>query len=230
MGRTVDADTAAALDRLRVELPRAVASLRAEEVAHLGSQDSVPDPHDLALRIDVQDDGLPDLVVECVVHRTGSRPPRARARFRFDAEWRRAAEAVPDGLANRVARGLVLGDAYETDSDEPTTQELAGADAAMPDAATLWDDLVRRTRGVVDADGNLVVGRTVVLVTAEQWREHVLGWEVAARRDRGSDALRPGDGPAAASADLMDTLVGPGFVMWWRGRPHPSRRAALPPV
>jgi hypothetical protein len=230
MTRTPEDETLAALERLRAELPAAIAARRADEVAYFGTAEPVPDPRDLDLWIDVREDGLPDLVVDCTIH-DGRRPPRMRARFRFDPEWRRAAEAGRGGIADRVARGLVLGGAYETDAERPTSEERAAAEAALPDAAALWADLPRLCGGTAEGD-RVRIRRTTVLLSPEQWREHVVDWEVAARRDRGTDAMRPGNGPAAAAADLEETVASTGapYVVWWRGEPHPSRRPELPPA
>lgn len=231
MSGEVDAETAAYVEALRRNLPAAVAAHRAKEVAYFGSEDEVPDVRDLVLRVVVRDDGLPKLVIDCTIH-DGDQPPSARARFRLDAEWRRSQDATqPGGYVDAIAFGLVVGGAYETPEQDPTTEELAAVDAALPDAATLWADLPRLAGGRWEGD-RLVVNRATVLVTPEQWREHVVDWEVAARRDRGVDAMRPGQGHAYAAADLEETVASTGasFVVWWRGEPHASSRAELPPV
>lgn len=232
MSGEVDAEPAAYVEMVRRELPAAIAAQRAEEIAYFGSEEPVHDPGNLQLTVEVDADGLMELIVDCTIHRD-ERPPPMRARFKLDPEWRRAQDAErPGGYLGHVAWGLVMGGGYETPEQDPSLGERAAADARVPDAGVLWADLVRTMQGRLDGDGHLVVGTTTVTLTSGQWRQHVVEWEVAAGRDRGPDAMRPGQGPGYAAADLDEILASgrPRFVVWWRGEPHPSRRPELPPL
>ncbi|MFY0409553.1 hypothetical protein [Solicola sp. PLA-1-18] len=170
--------------------------------------------------------------------------PTTTARTLFDRQWR-----LDNGLDDPASMvDAVVTTAYFAGvrayqrargevADEALVQQVRDE---LPDARTLWDQLVETTRGRVTGVDRFEVTETddevfTVVVTPEQWRECVVDGEVAARTDSGrDDALEPGDGFAEAAFEIEETIgsaMGPDrYVVLFRGRFHLSAREALPPL
>ncbi|GAA1907666.1 hypothetical protein GCM10009737_05670 [Nocardioides lentus] len=218
------------VEQLRPELAARLAELHAEEVAYFG-----PDEPELTeivvidLTLDVAADGVLDLVVEHDLVSPGREDERETRRLRIDREYREALDRSFQGsYAQWAARHLYFGIDCPQAIDP---DEVAAASTSLPDAEALLEHVRAFVGGERIATDRIRVGRATVCLTPEQWREHVVDWEVTAQRDRGPDAMRPGHGPVGAAIELEELLGEyPAYVVWWRGALHGSSRAGLPPI